>query len=54
MYVPQAQLPDAANQLFFRLLPMAWLVRTQGDTTGVDTGHSGATATGDGAAGAVE
>jgi putative ABC transport system permease protein len=30
MYVPQAQLPDAVNQLFFPLLPMEWLVRTRG------------------------
>jgi predicted permease len=31
MYVPQAQLPDAVNQLFFPLLPMEWIVRTQGE-----------------------
>jgi putative ABC transport system permease protein len=30
MYVAQAQLPDAVNQLFFPLLPMEWLVRTRG------------------------
>jgi hypothetical protein len=30
MYVPQAQLPDAESGFFFRLMPMAWLVRTQG------------------------
>jgi len=30
MYVPQAQVPDAANATFQRLLPVAWLVRTQG------------------------
>jgi ABC-type antimicrobial peptide transport system permease subunit len=30
MYVPQAQLPDAENTFFFRLLPLAWVVRTQG------------------------
>jgi len=30
MYVPQAQLPDAENVMFFRLLPMAWVVRMQG------------------------
>jgi predicted permease len=29
MYVPQAQLPDAESVFFFRLMPMAWLVRTQ-------------------------
>jgi putative ABC transport system permease protein len=31
MYVPQAQVPDAANALNVRLTPMAWVVRTQGD-----------------------
>jgi predicted permease len=31
MYVPQAQLPDAESVFFFRLLPMAWVVRTQGE-----------------------
>jgi predicted permease len=31
MYVPQPQLPDAENEMFFRLLPMAWVVRTQAD-----------------------
>lgn len=29
IYVPQAQLPDAANALGARLSPMAWVVRTQ-------------------------
>jgi predicted permease len=29
MYVPQAQLPDAENAFFLRLLPLAWVVRTQ-------------------------
>lgn len=29
MYVPQAQLPDAETALFFRLSPMAWMVRTR-------------------------
>ena len=29
MYVPQAQLTDAENALFFRLLPMGWVIRTQ-------------------------
>jgi len=32
MYVPQAQLPDPVNQFFFRLLPIEWLVRTEGDS----------------------
>ncbi len=29
MYVPQAQIPDAANALNVRLTPIAWVVRTQ-------------------------
>jgi putative ABC transport system permease protein len=31
MYVPQAQLPDAENAFFLRLLPLAWVVRTQSE-----------------------
>jgi predicted permease len=31
MYVPQAQIPDAANALNVRLTPIAWVVRTQGN-----------------------
>ena len=31
MYVPQAQVPDAANALNVRLSPMAWIVRTAGE-----------------------
>jgi putative ABC transport system permease protein len=31
MYIPQAQVPDAANALNVRLSPMAWVVRTQGE-----------------------
>jgi len=31
MYVPQAQVPDAANALNVRLSPMAWVVRTRTD-----------------------
>jgi predicted permease len=31
MYIPQAQVPDAANALNVALTPMAWVVRTQGD-----------------------
>ncbi len=31
LYVPQAQLPDAGSAFFLRLLPMAWVVRTQGE-----------------------
>ena len=29
MYVPQAQIPDAANALNVRLTPLAWIVRTR-------------------------
>jgi putative ABC transport system permease protein len=31
MYIPQAQVPDAANALNVRLSPMAWVVRTRAD-----------------------
>jgi predicted permease len=31
MYIPQAQVPDAANALNVRLTPIAWVVRTQGN-----------------------
>jgi predicted permease len=31
MYIPQAQLPDAANALNLRIGPMSWVVRTYGD-----------------------
>jgi len=31
MYVPQAQLTDAENAFFLRLLPLAWVVRTQSE-----------------------
>lgn len=30
MYIPQAQVPDAANALNLRLTPIAWVIRTQG------------------------
>ncbi len=32
IYVPQAQLPDAENAFFLRLLPLAWVVRTQSES----------------------
>ena len=35
MYIPQAQVPDAANALNLRLTPMAWVVRTQADPHGL-------------------
>ena len=31
MYIPQAQVPDAANALNVRLTPIAWVVRTQAE-----------------------
>jgi putative ABC transport system permease protein len=31
MFIPQAQVPDAANALNVRLTPMAWIVRTQAE-----------------------
>ena len=31
MFIPQAQVPDAANALNVRLTPIAWVVRTQSD-----------------------
>jgi predicted permease len=31
MFIPQAQVPDAANALNTRIAPMGWVVRTQGD-----------------------
>ena len=37
MYVPQAQVPDAANALNVRLSPMGWIVRTQGEPTLLST-----------------
>ncbi len=35
MYIPQAQVPDAANALNVSLTPMAWVVRTEGDPRGM-------------------
>jgi predicted permease len=37
MYIPQPQVPDAANALNVRLTPMAWVVRTQGDPHSVSS-----------------
>jgi putative ABC transport system permease protein len=31
MYIPQPQVPDAANALNVRITPMAWVVRTRGE-----------------------
>ena len=33
MYIPQAQVPDAANALNVSLTPIAWVIRTQGEPT---------------------
>jgi putative ABC transport system permease protein len=35
MYIPQAQVPDAANALNVRLTPISWIVRTQGEPRAV-------------------
>jgi putative ABC transport system permease protein len=35
MYVPQAQIPDAENAFFHVLLPIAWVVRTEGEPSGL-------------------
>jgi len=37
MYIPQAQMPDAANQLNVRLTPIAWVVRTRAAPYSVST-----------------
>ena len=37
MYIPQAQVPDAANALNVRLTPIAWVVRTQGSPYALST-----------------
>ena len=36
MYIPQPQVPDAANALNVRLTPMAWVVRTEGNPYSVN------------------
>jgi putative ABC transport system permease protein len=35
MYIPQAQVPDALNELNLRLTPMKWVVRTHGNPLGL-------------------
>lgn len=35
MYVPQAQLPNAESAFFARLLPVAWVVRSRGESRGL-------------------
>ncbi len=35
MYIPQAQVPDALNELNLRLTPMKWVVRTRGNPLGL-------------------
>jgi putative ABC transport system permease protein len=37
MYIPQAQMPDAANQLNVRITPIAWVVRTRAAPYSVST-----------------
>ena len=36
MFIPQAQVPDAANALNVGLTPIAWIVRTRGDAAAAD------------------
>jgi predicted permease len=38
MYIPQAQVPDAANALNVRLTPIAWVVRTQTEPHALSAG----------------
>ena len=38
MFIPQAQVPDAANALNVSLSPMAWVVRTEGDPRAMSSG----------------
>ena len=35
LYVPQAQLPDAETAFYLKLLPLAWVTRTQADARGL-------------------
>ncbi len=51
MYIPQAQVPDAANALNVRISPIAWVVRTQGEPHAAQRADSGAAPAGDGTAG---
>ena len=37
MFIPQAQVPDAANALNVRLSPMSWVVRTRGNSASLTT-----------------
>jgi predicted permease len=37
MYVPQAQVPDALNELNLRISPMAWVIRTERDPRPLST-----------------
>jgi ABC-type antimicrobial peptide transport system permease subunit len=37
MFIPQAQVPDAANALNVSLSPIAWVVRTRTDPSGLST-----------------
>src|SRR5581483_6319267 len=37
MYIPQAQVPDAINELNARLTPMKWIVRTRGNPLTIST-----------------
>ena len=41
MYIPQAQVPDAANALNVGLAPMVWVVRTAGEPHVAERGDPG-------------
>ena len=51
MFIPQAQVPDAANALERRLTPISWVVRTAGRAAVAERGDPGAAAPGDRPAG---
>ena len=51
MYIPQAQVPDAANALNVGLTPISWVVRTQVEPRSRERGRSGAAAAGERPAG---
>ncbi len=51
MFIPQAQVPDAANALNVRLTPIAWVVRTKVEPHSLSAAGPGAAAPGDRPAG---
>ena len=51
MFIPQAQVPDAANALNVGLTPISWVVRTQVPPAVAEQRHPGSAAAGDRPAG---